>query len=61
MKFGQTSIAKKAVLFIDINDLIKPLLLAAKKGPVDIIHLLLKQGTPINILREGESVLLKLL
>ena len=60
-KFRQTSTAKKAILFINVNNLIKPLLLAAEKGYINIIRLLLEQDTPINILREGESVLLELL
>jgi len=60
-KFRQASTALKAVLFININNLIKPLLLAAEKGYIDVVRLLLKQGAPINALREGESVLSKLL
>ena len=59
-KFGQTSTAQKAVLFINVNDLIKPLLLAAEEGYVDIVCLLLERGALINALREGESVLLEL-
>ena len=59
-KFGRTGTAQKAVLFVDVNDLIKPLLLAAEKGHVDVVRLLLERGAPINAPREGESVLSEL-
>ena len=60
-KFRRTGTAQKVVLFVNINNLIKPLLLAAEKGYIDIVRLLLEQGAPINVLREGESLLLELL
>ena len=59
-KFGRTSTAQKAVLFVNANGLIKPLLLAVEKGYMDIVSLLLEQGAPINALREDKSVLLEL-
>jgi len=37
------------------------LLLAAEKGYIDIVRLLLEQGAPINVVRESGSVLLELL
>jgi len=60
-KFRRAGTAQKAVPFVNINNLIKPLLLATGEGYIDIVCLLLKQGALINVPRKGESVLLELL
>ena len=61
VKFRRASTAQKTVPFININNLIKPLLLAVREGYIDIVRLLLEQGALINALRKGKSIFLELL
>jgi len=60
VKFRRAGTAQKAVPFVNVNNLIKPLLLAVGEGHINIVRLLLEQGAFINALRKGESVLLEL-